>query len=84
MILEVSLGYMPCSPGQESFDLSTGSRHRKLRDLPIPKFVEPVETNPDVTSAFAPHPRPFDPSTSSGTVGSSTEIRTPQAQSLAR
>ena len=31
-----------------------GSRHRKLRDHPIPKFVEPVETNPAVTSAFAP------------------------------
>ena len=36
-------------------DLSAGSSRRKLRDLPIPKFVEPVETNPDVTSVFA-HP----------------------------
>ena len=32
----------------------------KLRDLPVPKFVEPVETNPDVTS-------PSGPSTSTGT-----------------
>ena len=32
------------------FDPSTGSRHRMLRGLPIPKFVEPVETNPEVTS----------------------------------
>ena len=30
-------------------------RDRRLKDLP-PKFVELVETNPDVTSAFAPHP----------------------------
>ena len=27
-------------------------RNRKFGDLPIPKFVEPVETNPAVTSAF--------------------------------
>ena len=45
-------------PDQKPFD--------ERRGLPIPKFVELVETNPDVTSAFAPHPRPFDPSTSSG------------------
>ena len=30
------------------------------RDFPNPKFVEPVETNPEVTPAFAPTPRPFD------------------------
>ena len=29
------------------------------RDFPIPKFVELVETNPDVTSAFAFHPLAF-------------------------
>ena len=28
--------------------------------FPTPQFVELVETNPVVTSAFAPHPRPFD------------------------
>ena len=38
----------------------SGSRRRKFRDFPNPQFVEPVETNPDVTPAFAPHPRPFD------------------------
>ena len=34
----------------------------RLKDLPrlSPQFVEPVETNPEVTAAFAPHPRPFD------------------------
>ena len=40
-----------------------------LKNLPIPKFVELVETNPDVTLTFVPHPstlRSFDPSTSSG------------------
>ena len=37
---------------------TVGSRHHKFRVLPTPKFVEPVETNPEVTSAFAP--RPFD------------------------
>ena len=36
-----------------------------LKDLPIPKFVELVETNPDVTSTFASHPRPHDSSKSS-------------------
>ncbi len=35
-------------------------------DLPIPKFVELVETNPDVTSAFALHLRPFDRLTNRG------------------
>ena len=39
-------------------------KHRKLRKLLIPKFVEPVETNPDVTSASPPT---SNPSTSSGT-----------------
>ena len=34
-------------------------RDHRLKDLP-PKFVELVETNPEVTSTFAPHPRPFD------------------------
>ena len=34
---------------------STGSE-----TFPTPQFVELVETNPVVTSAFAPHPRPFD------------------------
>ena len=43
---------MPRSPGQKPFDLSTGSLHRRLKDLPIPKFVEPVETNPDITSTL--------------------------------
>ena len=28
----------------------------KLRDLPPPQFIEFVETNPEVTSAFAPYP----------------------------
>ena len=32
----------------------------RLRDSPNPQFVEPVETNPEVTAAFAPHARPFD------------------------
>ena len=32
--------------------------HRRLGGRPIPKFVEPVETNPDVTAAFALHPFP--------------------------
>ena len=27
----------------------------KFRDFPDPQFVEPVETNPEVTPAFAPH-----------------------------
>ena len=33
-----------------------------LKDLPrLPqKFVELVETNPEVTSTFASHPQPFD------------------------
>ena len=53
MILELSLTYIPL-PLVEN--LSTLDR---LRDLPIPKFVEPVETNPEVTSAFAPHPQLF-------------------------
>ena len=39
-------------------------KHRKLRKLSIPKFVEPVETNPEVTSASPLTPNP---STSSGT-----------------
>ena len=37
-------------------------RDHRLKDLP-PKFVELVETNPEVIPAFAPHPpalRPFD------------------------
>ena len=29
------------------------------RDFPNPKFVEPVETNPEVTPAFAPTPGPL-------------------------
>ena len=29
------------------------------RDFPNPKFVEPVETNPEVTAAFAPAPDPL-------------------------
>ena len=40
------------------FDPSTSSGHCKLRDFPNPKFVELVETNPEVTVAFAPHPGP--------------------------
>ena len=39
-------------------------RDHKLKDLPRlpPKFVEPVETNPEVTPTFAPLPalRPSD------------------------
>ena len=42
---------------------TAGSRLRKFRDVFIPQFVELVETNPDVTSALALHPRPFDPPT---------------------
>ena len=61
IILELSLAYMSCSPGQKPFDLSilrqaqdtASSRHHGLRDLPVPQFVELVETNPGVTSAFA-------------------------------
>ena len=37
--------------------------HSKLMDLPIPKFVELVETNSDVTPTSALHPRPLDSST---------------------
>ena len=32
--------------------MSVATPFDRLRDLPIPKFVEPVETNPDVTSTF--------------------------------
>ena len=45
-ILELSPASTPCSPGLEPFD--------RRGDLPIPKFVEPVETNPAVTSVLAP------------------------------
>ena len=40
-------------PGPRPFD--------RLKDLPrlLPKFVEPVETNPEVTSTFAPTPGPL-------------------------
>ena len=40
-----------------------------LRDIPTPQFVELVETNPEVTSAFIPYPGPLTfrhPSTGSG------------------
>ena len=43
-------------PFRHPYDLSTSSRHRTLRELPIHKFVELVETNPDVTPTFAPLP----------------------------
>ena len=59
------------------------SKHSKFKDLPIPKFVEPVETNPDVTSALAPHPDPltrFDPST----FRPFDKLKAAQAQSLTR
>ena len=42
---------MPCFSSPKPFD--------KLRDLPILKFVEPVETNSDVTSTLASHTRLF-------------------------
>ena len=41
-IPEISLASMQYSPGQKPFNLSIGSRHCKLRDLPTPKFVEPA------------------------------------------
>ena len=62
----------------------TADSSTKLKDPPIPKFVEPVETNPEVISVFALHPTlrqaqgpgeslpflsPLPPSTSSGTTG---------------
>ena len=53
MILELSLTYIPL-PLVENF-----STLDRLKDLPIPKFVEPVETNPNVTSASAPYPQLF-------------------------
>ena len=53
MLLELSLTYIPL-PLVENLSILD-----RLRDLPIPKFVEPVETNPDVTSTSAPHPRLF-------------------------
>ena len=50
---------LPPPPAFRPFDKL---RDRRLKDLPRfpPKFVEPVETNPEIISAFALHPRPFD------------------------
>ena len=58
-IIEFSLASMPCSSRRKPFG--------KFKDFPIHKFVELVETNPDVTPAFG-LPRGFarfDVSTSS-------------------
>ena len=53
---------LPRYPPPPAFRPFDRLRDRRLKDLPRlpPKFVEPVETNPEVTAAFAPHPRPFD------------------------
>ena len=55
MILELSLTYTPL-PLVENLSTLDRLRDRTLRDYPIHKFVEPVETNPDVTSASHPAP----------------------------
>ena len=44
IIIEFSLASMPCSSRRKPFG--------KFKDFPIHKFVELVETNPDVTPAF--------------------------------
>ena len=49
----------PTLPTPRAFRPFDKLRDHRLKDLP-PKFVELVETNPEVTSAFAPHPRLFD------------------------
>ena len=60
---------VPCDPILEPFGLPPMLSWTKiprpfdrLKDLPRlpPQFVELVETNPDVTSAFASLPEPFD------------------------
>ena len=38
----------------------TTLRQAQGPSLPAPKFVEPVETNPEITAAFVPPLRPFD------------------------
>ena len=43
-----------------SFPRTRGDSPVAGSPLPNPQFVEPVETNPEVTSAFAPHLLPFD------------------------
>ena len=42
---------MPCFSRRKPSD--------KFKNLSIHKFVEPVETNPDVIPAFGLHPRPL-------------------------
>ena len=51
-----------CCPPPPAFRPFDKLRDRKLKTFPAfpPQFVEPVETNPEVTPTLAPDPRPFD------------------------